>query len=115
MRTLKLVSWNVNGLRAVAKKGFLDWFRSEDADIVCLQETKAAPEQLSDELAAIPGYQAFFSSSKLKKGYSGVVTYTRVAPQSIGYGMGEPRFDDEGRIVVAEYEDFVLYNVYFPN
>lgn len=115
MKTLNLVSWNVNGLRAVAKKGFLDWFRSEDADIVCLQETKAAPEQLPEELIAIPGYQAFFSASKVKKGYSGVVTYTKVAPRSVGFGMGEPRFDDEGRIVVAEYEDFLLYNVYFPN
>jgi exodeoxyribonuclease-3 len=115
MKTLKLLSWNVNGIRAALKKGFLDWFAGEDADIVCLQETKASPEQLGEELTAIPGYQAFFSSSKVKKGYSGVVIYTKLAPKSVAYGMGEPRFDDEGRIVCAEYADFTLYCVYFPN
>ncbi len=115
MKTLKLLSWNVNGIRAALKKGFLDWFAGENADIVCLQETKAAPEQLGEELTAIPGYQAFFSSSKLKKGYSGVVIYTKLTPKAVAYGMGEPRFDDEGRIVCAEYADFVLYCVYFPN
>lgn len=115
MNKLKIYSWNVNGIRAVSKKGFHDWFKSTDADVICLQETKASPEQLSEELTAIPGYESFFSSCKTKKGYSGVVTYTRRKPAAAVYGMGEPIYDDEGRIVTTEFADFTLFNVYFPN
>ena len=110
----KLISWNVNGIRAVAKKGFLDWMKKERPEIICLQETKARPEQLTEDLRCPKGYHSFFSSAE-KKGYSGCVTYSRVEPEKLKYGMGEPRFDSEGRMVVCEYPEFVLFNVYFPN
>lgn len=84
-------------------------------DIFCLQETKASPEQLSEEFLSVPGFSAFFSSSKVKKGYSGVALYSKIEPLSVIYGMGIPEFDDEGRLVGAEYEDFWLLNAYFPN
>ncbi len=112
---MKLISWNVNGIRAVHKKGFLEWFRSADPDILCLQETKASPEQLSDELLNVPGYTSYFSSSVVKKGYSGVAIYTKVKPVKVLHGYGIPRFDDEGRIIIAEYNDFMLINNYYPN
>ncbi len=110
----KLISWNVNGIRAVAKKGFLDWMIKERPEIICLQETKARPEQLTEDLQSPKGYHSFFSSAE-KKGYSGCVIYSRVEPEKLLYGMGEPRFDSEGRMVVTEYPEFVLFNVYFPN
>jgi exodeoxyribonuclease-3 len=115
MKSIKLVSWNVNGIRAAAKKGFHDWFRSTNADIVCLQETKASPEQLDPSLIQIDAHGSYFSSSIVKKGYSGVVTYSRFAPKKAEMGMGEAVYDNEGRIIVTEFGDFVLLNVYFPN
>lgn len=115
MKTIKLISWNVNGIRAAAKKGFRDWFDATGADIICLQETKASPEQLSAELTNIDGFSAHFSSSVVKKGYSGVVTYTKLKPKNVTHGMGVARFDNEGRIVATEFDDFTLFNVYFPN
>ena len=115
MKPIRLVSWNVNGIRAAAKKGFLDWFKATSADIVCLQETKASPEQLDVSLTQVDGYHSFFSSSTVKKGYSGVVIYTRHKPKTIVTGMGLPQYDDEGRIVATEFDDFTLFNVYFPN
>ncbi len=115
MKKMRILSWNVNGIRAVQKKGFVDWFLTEDPDILCLQETKAAPEQLSDELLNINGYKSYFSSSTVKKGYSGVAIYTRQEPVKVEHGFGIPRFDDEGRIILADYKDFVLLNIYYPN
>ncbi len=115
MKTIRLVSWNVNGIRAAAKKGFLEWMASAGADIVCLQETKAAPEQLAEALIHVDGYQSYFSSSVVKKGYSGVVTYTRFAPQETANGIGESVYDNEGRVMMTAFADFVLLNVYFPN
>ncbi|GMU85322.1 MAG: exodeoxyribonuclease [Ignavibacteriales bacterium] len=112
---MKLLCWNVNGIRAAQKKGFLDWMKKENPDILCLNETKAAPEQLSDELLNIPGYSSYFSSSKVKKGYSGVAIYTRQKPLKVEYGYGIPAFDDEGRIIIAHFKDFVLINNYYPN
>jgi exodeoxyribonuclease-3 len=113
---MKIVSWNVNGLRAVHRNGYWDNFLKElKPDIFCLQETKASPEQLPEEVRSAAGYSAFFSSSQLKKGYSGVAIYSKIEPLSVIYGMGEPEFDQEGRLVGAEYEDFWLLNVYFPN
>jgi exodeoxyribonuclease-3 len=112
---LKILSWNVNGIRAVHKKGFLDWFKNENPDILCLQETKAHPEQLSDELLNVPGYKSYFSSSIVKKGYSGVAIYTKNEPFKVEHGFGIKKFDDEGRIVIAEFKDFVLMNIYYPN
>ncbi|MBM4310581.1 MAG: exodeoxyribonuclease III [Deltaproteobacteria bacterium] len=114
MRTLKLISWNVNGLRAVHKKGFLEWFRQEAPDMLCLQETKSSPDQLPDELLNVNGYTSFFSSAE-KKGYSGVAIYSRQEPVSVNYGFGDQRFDSEGRILIVEYPEYTLFNVYYPN
>ncbi|MFH1197200.1 MAG: exodeoxyribonuclease III [bacterium] len=114
MKTLKLISWNVNGIRAVAKKGFIEWFNNENADVVCLQETKAWEDQLEDSLKNIPGYFSFFSEAE-KKGYSGVAIYTKEEPIKVGKGFGIPKFDSEGRILIAEFKEYVLYNIYYPN
>ncbi len=111
---LKFVSWNVNGIRAIERKGFIDWMREANADILCLQETKARPEQLSRKLLNPSGYNSYWSAAE-RKGYSGTVTYSKREPIKVAYGMGEPRFDIEGRMVVTEYPEFVLFNVYFPN
>lgn len=111
----RILSWNVNGIRAVYKKGFVDWFLKENPDILCLQETKARPEQLSDDLLKVNGYKSYFSSSIVKKGYSGVAIYTKPEPVKVEHGFGIAKFDDEGRIVVADYKSFVLINIYYPN
>ncbi len=108
-----IVSWNVNGIRAAQKKGLLDYMMSESADIVCLQETKAKPDQLTEELTAPDGYTSFFSSAE-KAGYSGVAVYTRQKPLEVNL-LDAPEFDSEGRALVLEYPDFVLINGYFPN
>jgi len=112
---LKILCWNVNGIRAVHKKGFTEWVKEVNPDILCLNETKASPEQLPDELRNIPGYHSYFSSSIVKKGYSGVAIYTKEKPINVLYGYGDARFDDEGRIIIAEYKDFTLINNYYPN
>ncbi len=114
MEKLRLLSWNVNGIRAVHKKGFLDWFSQENPDILCLQETKASEEQLIDGLRNPPGYKSYFSSAE-KKGYSGVAVYTKKEPQKIEKGFGIKKFDSEGRVLIANYEKFILLNVYYPN
>ena len=111
---MKILSWNVNGLRAVHKKGFIEWLQSESPDILCIQETKAAREQLPRALKSIEGYHAYFCEAE-KKGYSGVAIYTKTKPQSVEYGFGISKFDSEGRILIADYGDFVLLNIYFPN
>ena len=115
MKKLRLLSWNVNGIRAAQKKGFIDWVIKESPDVICLQETKAHPEQLSEELLNIDGYKSYFSSSIVKKGYSGVAIYTKQEPINVEHGFGIPKFDDEGRIIVADYKSFVLINIYYPN
>lgn len=112
---MRILSWNVNGLRSVQKKGFLDWFLSEQPDALCLQETKADVDQLDSELIDVPGYHAYFDSHKAKKGYSGVALYTKAEPICVAYGIGIDRYDTEGRMIIAEYPDFLLCNVYFPN
>ena len=114
MTTWKLVSWNVNGIRAAEKKGFLDWLASTNADLVAVQETKSHPEQLSDALLNPPGYQAVWSSAE-RKGYSGTGTYARQAPQRVIEGLGEARFDTEGRTLIHEFDQFAFFNIYFPN
>jgi exodeoxyribonuclease-3 len=114
MTNLKILSWNVNGLRAVYKKGFLDWFLTEGPDILCLQETKATEEQVPRELKDVEGYHSYFASPE-RKGYSGVATYSKIEPETVRSGLGVKRFDAEGRILAADYGDFVLFNVYFPN
>lgn len=113
-KSLRLLSWNVNGIRAIQKKGFLDWFKKENPDILNLQETKAHPDQLDDLLKNVKGYESYFSSAE-KKGYSGVVTYTKLKPLSVQNGLGVKKFDSEGRFVITEFEEFTLFNIYFPN
>lgn len=114
-KKLRLLSWNVNGIRAAYKKGFVDWFIKEGPDVLCLQETKARPEQLTDDLLNVIGYKSYFSSSIVKKGYSGVAIYTKQEPVKVEHGFGIPKFDDEGRIIIADYKSFVLINIYYPN
>jgi exodeoxyribonuclease-3 len=113
-RYMKLISWNVNGIRAVAKKGFLEWMNTEKPDILCLQETKAWVEQVPAELQAPKGYHAFWSKPS-KKGYSGVATFSRQEPIIESMGIGIEKFDAEGRVIISEFKDFCLFNVYFPN
>ncbi len=113
---MKIVSWNVNGLRSLGKNGYWeDFLKKTKPDIFCLQETKASPEQLSETFLSPAGYSAFFSSSKVRKGYSGVALYSKVEPLKVIYGMGIEEFDQEGRVIGAEFDDFWLLNVYFPN
>ncbi len=109
----RILSWNVNGIRAVAKKGFLEWLNAESPDVLCLQETKAQPGQLTEELLEPHGYHAYWSSAE-KKGYSGVCIYSREKPAEVAT-MGIDRFDAEGRVLQAQYDDFVLIGAYFPN
>ena len=108
---MKLISWNVNGLRACMGKGFLDFLKASDADIVCLQETKMQREQAD---FIIDGYEEYWNSAE-KKGYSGTVVFTKKPPLSVSYGIGIPEHDTEGRVITAEFPDFFLVNVYTPN
>lgn len=112
--SMRFVSWNVNGIRAAQKKGFIDIVNDLQADIFAVQETKAQPEQLSDELKNIDGYQSYWHSA-VKKGYSGVGTYTRVTPINVIEGLGNDKFDSEGRVLTLEFDDFYFINIYFPN
>ncbi|MBI4347708.1 MAG: exodeoxyribonuclease III [Elusimicrobia bacterium] len=114
MPPMRLLSWNVNGIRAAERKGFLDWFRKAKADVVCLQETKAEPEQLSEGLRNVAGYEVGWNWAE-KKGYSGVATYSRAAHRAMERGLGIDRYDREGRVMVTRFPEFTLYNVYFPN
>jgi exodeoxyribonuclease-3 len=113
-KNLRLLSWNVNGIRAIYKKGFLDWFKKVNPDVLCLQETKAHPDQLVEELKNVDGYESYFSSAE-KKGYSGVVTYTKLKPKNVQQGLGLKKFDSEGRFIITEFKEFILFNIYFPN
>lgn len=114
MPTFKLASWNVNGLRAIAKKGFYDWLESDRPDILGIQETKIHKDQLTDELTGRAGYHSFFNHAE-KRGYSGVAIYSREKPLSVSYSLGNARFDSEGRTMIADYGHFTLLNIYFPN
>lgn len=108
---MKLISWNVNGLRACVGKGFLEFFQQEDADIFCVQETKMQPEQLALDL---PGYVKFFNSAA-RKGYSGTAVFAKETPLSAANGIGVPEHDTEGRVITLEYPGFYLVTVYTPN
>ena len=108
---MKLISWNVNGLRACLNKGFADFFAAADADIVCIQETKMQPGQAEVGFA---GYEQFWNSA-VKKGYSGTAVFSRIQPLAVSYGMGVAEHDQEGRIITLEYDEFQLVNVYTPN
>ncbi len=124
---MKIITWNINGYRAITgqnkKKKYdkitqdnklFDYIRREDPDIICLQETKAHVEQINEELRQPVGYEAFYHSSEVKKGYSGVATFTKHKPEKVNYKFGVDRFDQEGRLVETDFGNFVLMNVYFP-
>ena len=108
---MKLISWNVNGLRACMGKGFQDFFDAADADCFCLQETKLQPEQIQ---LALPGYSQYWNSAQ-KKGYSGTAIFAKQEPLSVAYGIGIPELDTEGRLITLEYPDFFLVTCYTPN
>ena len=111
---MKLISWNVNGVRAVVKKGFLDWLEQAQPDILCLQETKAHVDQLTAEILTDHWYHTYWHSGK-RRGYSGVATFCKEEPLYVQEGLGIERYDAEGRVLVTEHENFLLYNIYFPN
>ncbi|NGT31540.1 exodeoxyribonuclease III [Clostridium perfringens] len=108
---MKLISWNVNGLRACVKKGFLDYFKSEDADIFCLQETKLQEGQIDLDLE---GYHQYWNYAE-KKGYSGTAIFTKKEPLNVYYGINMEHHDKEGRVITLEFEDFFMVTVYTPN
>jgi exodeoxyribonuclease III len=114
MGKIRIFCWNVNGIRAIQKKGFVEWVAKASPDIFCLQETKAQYDQLNDSITKIDKFEAHFFSAE-RKGYSGVATYTRIKPLNVKFGFGKPYYDNEGRVIEAEFENFILYNVYFPN
>lgn len=108
---MKLITWNVNGLRACMNKGFADFMQQADADIFCIQETKMQREQSTFEF---PGYHEYWNSA-VKKGYSGTAIFTKEEPENVTYGLGIEEHDQEGRVITAEYPGFILVNVYTPN
>jgi len=114
IKKLKIISWNVNGIRAVAKKGFLDWINKENPDILCIQETKAHEDQVPFDIKFISGFDSVFSNP-IRKGYSGVATYSKLKALSNLTSIENNDFDEEGRVIISNYGDFVLLNVYFPN
>lgn len=111
---MRLISWNVNGLRAAWKKGLAEFLAAERPDVLCVQETKIQEDQLTDDMRAPDGYRSYWSFAE-KKGYSGVVTYARQEPLAVAVKCGAPALDSEGRVVHTELADFHLFNVYFPN
>jgi len=111
----KILSWNVNGIRAVLNKGLLKWMDKESPDILCLQETKAHRQQLGPEVTDHKKYHSFWHSATNKKGYSGVVTFSKEEPIRVETGFGIEKFDMEGRVVMTEFKKFMIFNVYFPN
>lgn len=111
---MKLLSWNVNGIRAAGRIHFPRWFEEEHADLICIQETKAHPDQLGEGLLHPLNYHSYWHSAQ-KAGYSGVALYSKTEPLQIRYGLGDPEFDSEGRVLMAEYPSFTLVNAYFPN
>lgn len=111
---MKIVSWNVNGIRAAGKKGLIEFIEAEEPDILCLQETKANIDQVEPQLQSL-GYEHFHWSSAVRKGYSGVATFSIEKPIEVIKGYGREDYDSEGRFVISTFKDFELYNIYFPN
>jgi len=114
-KQMKLISWNVNGLRAVLQKDFFKAFQAMDPDILMLQETKLQAEQRTDEMINLPGFNSFWNHSTIKKGYSGVVAYSKAIPAKVITNFGRPEFDGEGRVIQMDFDAFTLFNIYFPN
>ena len=111
---MKITTWNVNGIRAVAGKGFHDWVRNNAPDVLCLQEIKARPDQLENAENFIDGYCSYWNPAQ-RPGYSGVATFTQQKPDKVLFGLGDERFDTEGRVIRCDFGDLTLFNVYFPN
>jgi exodeoxyribonuclease-3 len=111
---MKIYSWNVNGIRAASKKGFLDWVSLFNPDILCLQEVRAEQDQIPQEIREIAGYHCFWNPAE-RKGYSGTAILSKIAPAEVNLGWGDPEFDSEGRIVQLVFKNWVLNSVYFPN
>jgi len=112
---LKIITWNINGIRAALDKGIWNWIKTTNTDIICLQEIKARKEQLSeDQCAQFDGYYHFWNPAD-RPGYSGVATFSLTEPIEVDYGIGDPNFDIEGRVIRTRYPNFLLYNIYFPN
>lgn len=110
-----IYSWNVNGIRAAERKGFLDWMKDTQPDILGVQETKASPDQLSSELLQPDGYHSYWAISTVRKGYSGVALYTKEEPNEVQIGLDIEEYDVEGRTIIAHYDAFTLMTAYFPN
>jgi exodeoxyribonuclease-3 len=111
---MKLISWNVNGVRAIVKKGFIEQIKSMNPEVICLQETKAQAHQIEEALEALQGYQ-IYSNSADKKGYSGTAILSRTAPSDVTYDINMPEHDSEGRVICADFSDYYLVTVYTPN
>lgn len=111
---MKIISYNVNGIRAALNKGFLDWLVATDADMVCLQEVKANPDQVDFEIFEVLGYHVYWMSAE-KKGYSGVAILTRIKPEQVIMGCSIDKYDCEGRVITADFQDFSLMSVYMPS
>lgn len=109
-----IISYNVNGIRAATKKGFFDWLKEENPDIICLQESKAQPEQLDEAVLNPEGYHAYWYSAE-KKGYSGVAIFSKVEPNHVEYGCGIEAYDKEGRVLRADFDNFSIVSAYFPS
>jgi exodeoxyribonuclease-3 len=111
---MKFISWNVNGIRSAERKGFFEWLVSASADIICVQETKAHPDQLTEKFLKPQPYYSFWSAAE-RKGYSGVAVFSKVKPLSVTEGLGCQEFDGEGRVLQLEFKNFILFNIYYPN
>jgi exodeoxyribonuclease-3 len=114
MAGIEILCWNVNGIRAIKNKGFLEWLQKESPDIICLQETKVHPDQLGSDLKEPDGYRTYWNYPE-KKGYGGVATFTRTEPVTVKYGFNGASLNLEGRVITTKYADFILMNIYFPN
>lgn len=110
-----IISWNVNGLRAIERKGLFEQLFTDNPDIICLQETKSEDHQLSEAIRNRDGYKSYFNWSKARKGYSGVAIFSKVEPEKVVYDLGIPELDQEGRMITAFFKDWVLITCYFPN
>jgi exodeoxyribonuclease-3 len=111
---MKITTWNVNGFRAILRKDALQWVPEVDPDVLCLQEIKLQLDQISEDEASIDGYQSVWNPAE-RKGYSGTATFHKMAPLAFDKGFGFEKFDNEGRVIRSKFEDFYLYNIYFPN
>jgi exodeoxyribonuclease III len=111
---MRLLSWNINGIRAAHRKGFVNWLQRAQPDVLALQEVRALPDQVPKDIRTAENYHTFWFPAE-KRGYSGVGLMSKIRPQAVRYGLGQPEFDNEGRVIIAEYKAFTLFNGYFPS